>query len=499
MHDYNRFCSIHHGTSGNVWVSSEGATIEPIKLIHRANDGVVTFHSKSVDGRFENLAAVRRDRLTVDAFDRVAPKLDTGGFFSINGFYRTGFGDSQHCPGLKSPTTKSKHLRYLNATAADIDCYKLDISPGEALGRMVDLEDSGELPPVSMYIRSGRGVWALWLLEDEDTGVPPRYWPESAKTYAGIQRRINEIVAPIGGDPHALDASRLTRVPGTINPRSGERVRYMTQAREGGGVFRYGLAEMAALLGVKTGGPDVRNCGHASDPRRSEQGRAGRKALGENRVRQIRSLDRTRGGFRKGMRSHACLLYAAFLRGLGTDDTQIAREVTEMGSRCRPPMSGGKIRDAIKGSASIAKVRNQLISDWLEVTPEESVELETWSAATRFGISDDPSLLTQSERTEKRRLAIDEIIGNGPRPTVRVLQSELGELGIGAALSTIHNDIKCLGSSRVDALGAVRSPVRDSSGVPVDTRVSETEGGGEGDPPICRETEHGLRSVGEAA
>jgi hypothetical protein len=61
--------------------------------------------------------------------------------------------------------------------------------------------------PASMIVASGHGLHAYWLLE---FGAEPRVGEQLNR---GLARRL-------GSDPHVVDASRIMRIPGTLNHKS---------------------------------------------------------------------------------------------------------------------------------------------------------------------------------------------------------------------------------------------------------------------------------------
>ena len=59
-----------------------------------------------------------------------------------------------------------------------------------------------------------------------------------------------------------------------------------------------------------------------ADPRRSQWGRQGRRVRLEKELGGLRSLERLRGGFRKGQRGNAVFTQSVLLRALGYDEQE---------------------------------------------------------------------------------------------------------------------------------------------------------------------------------
>lgn len=122
------------------------------------------------------------------------------------------------------PNRRLVSLTRLCACYLDIDTYKMEhlrgLSPA-SLGMFVQdaVRESG-LPAPSLVVYSGQGVQLKWLLERP---VPKDALPRWQAVQAELCRRL----AHIGADPRALDASRVLRVVGTVNNKTGQAVRIL--------------------------------------------------------------------------------------------------------------------------------------------------------------------------------------------------------------------------------------------------------------------------------
>lgn len=70
------------------------------------------------------------------------------------------------------------------------------------------------IPVPSIVIWTGRGLAVKWLTDVLPKTAYPRW--------AAVQRVLVEAFADLGADASARDASRILRIPGTYNPKSGE-------------------------------------------------------------------------------------------------------------------------------------------------------------------------------------------------------------------------------------------------------------------------------------
>ena len=139
---------------------------------------------------------------------------------------------------------------------------------------------------------------------------------------------------------------------------------------------------------------------------RARKGNAGRwrKAM-ENFTR----LRRLRGRFKEGTRANACWVYASLLRSQPKRITEAevltaVEKLWRHGCEWTTTWSKADLEDALRGSRRLAGIRNQVLSDRLDVTPEESALLDNWPPASRFKATDHQAgCSTRPQRTRRRR------------------------------------------------------------------------------------------------
>ncbi|MGD1096611.1 MAG: hypothetical protein ABSB35_32035 [Bryobacteraceae bacterium] len=428
------------------WADPIAPELSLLKLIHRHDDGVITFHQK-MDGDFKNLFAIRSEHLS-RTFPEIVSHLEADVFMSMNAFCNRERG--RHYLSA-AQCRQSNRLRYLCACFTDLDFYKSGLTYGEVIGKIIDYQDQNRIPAVSVIIRSGRGLWLVWLLRDgEHPEIAPRAWPEKVNQYRLIQQKIHQVLAHLGAD--AQDALRLTRVPGSINSASGERVKYWIQSN-GAGPYSYTLDQLAAQFDVAAEDKAFRSPKLVA---RSQNGRSrGPKALTAYRVNDFLTLLELRGGgFRDGCRNRAALYFAWLLRCQRTRKVDASEKVFELGKKCRPPLSDSECRDALKtgyrkcgGRVVPMSVRFQTVADWLDITPQESANLAKYPPASRFRQSAKPSDLkrTRLQMIEDRRAAIRQIATEkGAIPSLRVMEQLLEAAGYQASHVTVMNDYRAL-------------------------------------------------------
>jgi hypothetical protein len=413
-----------------------------IRLIHRADDGFVTFHSKGESG-FANLCAVRAGELA-GAFQCVRARLERDAFFSVNSFFR-GQGKSKYCPGLPGPCRRTDALRYLNASFADLDCYQAGLTAHQAKTRVRQFVRAGTIPPPSIITESGRGLWLFWLLrKGDDDSKPPPAWREAIRWYERIQNALYGRLSPL--KPDAKDAVRVTRVPGSLNGKSGERVSCRVQADAARRPLTYTLAEMGAFLGVSERGTRGRPKARLTEAGKAAK-RPGYAAMQAKRLRQFQSLRALRGGFSDGCRNRAAMLYVLILRQNGIPPVEIEQCVEELAGECRPPLHRSECRDALSGGTKPRRISDRLIADWLLVTPDEAAQLEGWPAASHHPSTAPPPPPTRADRTAARRRLIWEIVASsgGRVLSTRAMTAALDQHGHRANPQTVAEDYGAMG------------------------------------------------------
>jgi DNA-binding transcriptional regulator YiaG len=121
---------------------------------------------------------------------------------------------------------KTHLLAGLTCCFLDLDYYKLD--DGEikemlniddlAVDKIINICTESKWAPPSQIVRTGRGLLVRWIFDEFlPGGALPRWKHVQAKLYALFQT--------FNSDNRALDASRIFRVIGSINPKSGFLVR----------------------------------------------------------------------------------------------------------------------------------------------------------------------------------------------------------------------------------------------------------------------------------
>lgn len=134
------------------------------------------------------------------------------------------------------PNRRVVNLWRVGVLWLDMDTYKTPWGAGRSLETQVRdmlwiLADKG-YPEPSLIMSSGRGLYIKWFHEGLPRAALPRW--------NAVMREITKEMAEWGSDFAAKDASRVLRVTGTINSKSGETVKVLhMKADERGLPVRY--------------------------------------------------------------------------------------------------------------------------------------------------------------------------------------------------------------------------------------------------------------------
>jgi hypothetical protein len=203
--------------------------LEIVRKIHRSSNDFIVFAHKTDSTGFRQLYSVERRDIR-DCLEQLESDLSGDAYFSLNSFF-SGDGAKFKDPRLRAPLRKQTALRRLNCCYVDLDSHKLGLSFEEVLRSVHALVVEEAVPLPSVIVQSGRGTWLLWLLRHRrfpnraPKGDPIRF-QRNYGWWRAIQQELNSRLIGLGADPSAKDGSRMIRVPGSINSKSGERVTY---------------------------------------------------------------------------------------------------------------------------------------------------------------------------------------------------------------------------------------------------------------------------------
>ena len=309
--------------------------------------------------------AVRIDELQT-YFPQYREQLLKDSFVGINADWRLARGKGP----CGYPIHRTDSLRYLCACYVDLDYYKLGLQFGAVFGTIISYQDQGKIPPASIIVRSGRGMWLLWLLHDPKNPYQAQgAFPEKIDLYLRVERAIVDRLSDLGADTAARCAVRRIRIPGSFHTGSEQHVQWWIQGKASNG-YSYTLAELAKAFGIEQKLHHATKRAFIEGEKPKNKRNRGWQRLTSYRLGSSECFEAPAEGFPKAaaimQRSsmHSCCVAA------GSRGRTQQSEVALLGAECHPPLPSSACRAAIKSAFGrrLTKLRDQTISDWLDIT-----------------------------------------------------------------------------------------------------------------------------------
>ena len=276
----------------------------------------------------------------------------------------------------------------------------------------------------------------------------------------------------LGADAAARDAARITRIAGSLNSKSETRVAYWIQKDKKGVTPSYTIDGLLETLGLKEIPSPIQEkrieC-KAQEKRKRGQGYAARW---EKSLECFEILWALRETWKVGSRNNAAWIYCNILtklhsaeeyRGKMTGGDRWERMLHLLASFEQPPddkFSKGDLAHAMNGvGRKTGHIRNQTMSDMLDVTIEESNLLQSagggWPPATKYrdGIpraKEDVDNLSNQQLRQIRHLLLMELNIERKKkkeklPTLDSICDYLKEQSYPSSPATVAKDLKYLG------------------------------------------------------
>lgn len=347
----------------NVTPFSSLNTLEHINMHHANADGWVTL-AKKQDGRWQQWH-YRPDELA----QALSKWLGEDVYFSQNTFY--------------IPQRRIDTIRQLRALYVDLDCYLLGYAPEWLLGALELDFFRQSMPEPNLVIFSGRGLVLVWFIEP----VPYQALP----LWAALQKHFGQALQRLGADMKSSDPTRVFRVAGSINSKSGQTV--MVQYRHN---YRYKLRDLQYEWLPELPQTDAKK----------KKGRPSKLArlfnaysLHAARLADLVKLLELRSWDVKGQREVMLFLYRYWTCCFLGDTEEALRQTLELNSQFKEPLSENEVVKATKSAEKawqakndkqaneIAKAKgypgagynisNKKIIEWLQISLEEQRFLKT--------------------------------------------------------------------------------------------------------------------------
>ena len=175
--------------------------INHLEMLHKDSKGYITISSK--DPNYKQWHYKSED--IIDNAEDILNIINS--YVSQNTFYK--------------PQRRIENIKELRTIYIDIDCHKTKYSK-EAVKYFLEKDFYGtKIPQPNFLIDSGRGLYYVLLIEPVPSMAMPLWY--------AVQRYIYNQLKEFGADRQALDATRILRVPGSINSKSRTTVKIIDQ------------------------------------------------------------------------------------------------------------------------------------------------------------------------------------------------------------------------------------------------------------------------------
>lgn len=258
-------------------------------------------------------------------------------------------------------------IKELKALFIDLDTYNTDFTKEQILMNLNKNYFKQSMPIPNFIVDSGRGLYLIWLIKK----VPSRALP----LWKAVEEYFYKELKEFGADRQALDATRILRVPGSINSKTNTKVKiideydYLYDLRE---IQKEYMPELNEMVSVRRGRPKKVSFVYRE------------RSLYYVRLQDIIKLCELRNYNLKGHREFVLFLYRYYLCYFTEDVKKALNDTLELNSMFRQPLKESEVISATKSAETVFKdqnkdykYKNKTLINLLEITDEEQKEMKT--------------------------------------------------------------------------------------------------------------------------
>ena len=271
------------------------------------------------------------------------------------------------------------------------------------------------IPATNYILDSGRGLALIWLINK----VPSKALP----LWKAVQEYLYNQLKEFGADRQALDATRILRVPGSINSKSKTVVSiideydYIYDLRE---IQKEFLPELK-LKEKKKGRPKKINYIYRE------------RSLYHSRIQDITKLCELREYDLRGHREIILFLYRYYLCSFTEDTKKALEDVLELNSMFISPLKENEVIRATRSAEKCYldknkeyKYKNETLIDLLEITEYEETQMSTIISKSEYKRRDrvyqknkyqrklkSEGKISEKEKLSQRRAKIKDLLAEG--------------------------------------------------------------------------------------
>ena len=262
------------------------------------------------------------------------------------------------------PCRRLECIKELNFVYIDLDYYKTKYTKEQVIMNLESNYFNKIIPATNYIIDSGRGLALLWNINK----VPSQALP----LWKAIQEYLYHQLKEFGADRQALDATRILRVPGSINSKSKTVVSIIDEYD-----YIYDLREIQ-----KEFLPELK-------PKEKKKGRSKKinyiyreRSLYYARIQDITKLCELREYDLKGHREIILFLYRYYLCSFTEDVQKALEDVLELNSMFIAPLKENEVIRATRSAEKCYLDKNKeykydTLIELLEITEYEETKMST--------------------------------------------------------------------------------------------------------------------------
>ena len=313
------------------------------------------------------------------------------------------------------PCRRLEYIKELNALFIDLDCYKTKFTKEQIIMNLEANYFNKKIPTTNYILDSGRGLGLLWLINK----VPSQALP----LWKAIEEYLYNQLKEFGADRQALDATRILRVPGSINSKSKTVVSIIDEYD-----YIYDLREIQ-----KEFLPELK-------PKEKRKGRPKKinyvyreRSLYYARIHDITKLCELREYDLRGHREIILFLYRYYLCSFTEDTKKALEDVLELNSMFISPLKENEVIRATRSAEKCYldknkeyKYKNETLIDLLEITEYEETQMSTIISKGEYKRRDrvyqknkyqrklkSEGKISEKEKLSQRRAKIKDLLAEG--------------------------------------------------------------------------------------
>ena len=313
------------------------------------------------------------------------------------------------------PCRRLECIKELNCVYIYLDYYKTKYTREQIIMNLEENYFNKIIPATNYILDSGRGLALIWLINK----VPSKALP----LWKAVQEYLYNQLKEFGADRQALDATRILRVPGSINSKSKTVVSiideydYIYDLRE---IQKEFLPELK-LKEKKKGRPKKINYIYRE------------RSLYHSRIQDITKLCELREYDLRGHREIILFLYRYYLCSFTEDTKKALEDVLELNSMFISPLKENEVIRATRSAEKCYldknkeyKYKNETLIDLLEITEYEETQMSTIISKSEYKRRDrvyqknkyqrklkSEGKISEKEKLSQRRAKIKDLLAEG--------------------------------------------------------------------------------------